>query len=123
MSARRLLALLVVVALGLLLICPTALSRSTLSHINATGSDFTTNPDDDDEDPDIPNGYIDGDDDNWDKPGTKGHVVAEPFDGSGGAGMGADTNRSEYVLSRIEISLSVRLALLLQSWVINSYVR
>jgi hypothetical protein len=123
MSARRLLALLVVVALGLLLICPAALSRSTLSLTDATGSGFTTNPDDDDEDPDIPNGNIDGDDDNWDKPGTKGHTVAEQFDGSGGAGAGADTKRSEDVLSRMEISLSIRLALLLQSWVTNSYLR
>jgi hypothetical protein len=123
MSARRLLALLVVVALGLLLVCPTALSRSTLSLTNVTGSGFTTNPDDDDEDPDIPNGYIDGDDDNWDKPGTKGHTVAERLDGNSGAGTGADTNRSEYVLSRMEISLSVRLALLLQSWVTNSFLR
>jgi hypothetical protein len=123
MSARRLLALLVVVALGLLLICPTALSRSTLSLTDATGSNFTTNPDDDDEDPDIPNGNLDGDDDNWDKPGTKGHTVAEQFDGNSGAGTGAGANGSEVVLSRMEISLSVRLALLLQSWVINSYLR
>ena len=124
MSARRLLALLVVVALGLLLICPTALSRYEHPLIDGTNSTiYTTNPDDDDPDPDIPNGHIDGDDDNWDKSAVRGHATAESFGGSGEAGTDAGTNGTEDVLSRMEISLSVRLALLLQSWVIFSALR
>ena len=53
MSARRLLALLVVVMLGLLLICPTALSRPVMSLHDVSGGSDVTNPDEDD-DPDIP---------------------------------------------------------------------
>ena len=121
MSARRLLALLVVVALGLLLICPTALSRYPLTDVSNTI--IATNPNDDDPDPDIPNGHIDGDDDNWDKSAVKGHTTAESFGGTGEAGMGEGTNGTEDVLSRMEISLSARLALLLQSWVIFSALR
>ena len=123
MSARRLLAMLVVVALGLLLICPTALSRCEHPLIDGTNSIYTTNPNDDDPDPDIPNGVIDGDDDNWDKTAIKGHTTAESFGGGGEAGTNEGTNGSEDVLSRMEISLSVRLALLLQSWVIFSSLR
>jgi len=123
MSARRLLALLVVVALGLLLICPTALSRPEHPLTDATHSGYATNPDDDDPDPDIPNGNMDGDDDNWDKSAIKGHTTAESFGGGGEAGTEEGTNGSEDVLSRMEISLSVRLALLLQSWVIFSGLR
>ena len=123
MSARRLLVLLVVVALGLLLICPTALSRPELPLIDATDLGHTTNPDDDDEDPDIPNGNVDGDDDNWDKSAIKGHTVAESYGGRNGVGTGVDSSSSEDVLSRMEVSLSVRLALLLQSWVIFSGLR
>jgi hypothetical protein len=123
MSARRLLALLVVVALGLLLICPTAMSRLERPLIDATGSGYTTDPNDDDPDPDIPNGNIDGDDDNWDKSAVKGYSTDESFGGSGGVGSGEGTNGSEDVLSRMEIGLSIRLALLLQSWVIFGSLR
>ena len=123
MSARRLLALLVVVAFGLLLICPTALSRCEHQLIDGTGSMYTTSPDDDDPDPDIPNGIIGGDDDNWDKSAIKRHTTAESFGGRGEAGIDEGTNESEDVFSRVEISLSVRLALLLQSWVIFSALR
>ncbi len=83
----------------------------------------TTNPDDDDEDPDIPNGNVDGDDDNWDKSAVRGHTVAESFGESGGAVTGAETGGSEDVLSRVEISLSMRLALFLQSWILFSGLR
>lgn len=123
MSARRLLALLVVVVLGLLLMCPTAFSRPEHPLVDVTHSGDATNPDDVDDDPDIPNGNIDGDDDNWDKPVVNGHTAAESFGGSGGAVVGADTNGSEDVLSKIEISLSMRLALFLQSWVLFSGLR
>ncbi|MFH1690000.1 MAG: hypothetical protein ABIE42_07150 [Candidatus Eisenbacteria bacterium] len=122
MSARRLLALLVVVALGLLLMCPTALSRPEHPLVDATGAGDATNPGDE-EDPDIPNGNIDGDDDNWDKSAVNGYTVAESFGESGGVVWGADTSGSEDVLSRMEISLSMRLTLLLQSWVIFSGLR
>ena len=123
MSARRLLAQLVVVALGLLLLCPTALSRPEHPLIDATGSGHVQVPEDDDDDPDVPDGNIDGDDDNWDKTAIKGHTTAESFGGGGEAGTSEGTNGSEDVLSRMEISLSVRLALLLQSWVIFSALR
>ena len=123
MSARRLLVLLVVVMLGLLLFCPTALSRPEMSLHDVSGGSHATNPDDDDEDPDIPDGSVDGDDDNWDKSAIKGHTVAESFGGSRGVGMGVDSSSSEDVLSRMEVSLSIRLALLLQSWVIFSGLR
>jgi hypothetical protein len=124
MSARRLLALLVVVALGLLLMCPTALSRPEHPLIDVTGSGYTNNPDEEDDDPEIPNGILDGgDDDNWDKSAVKGHTVASSFGEGGGVGSGAGTSGSEIVLSRLEVSLSVRLALFLQSWVIFSSMR
>ena len=119
MSARRLLALLVVVALGLLLMCPTAFSRPEHPLVDATGTIFTTDPDEDDDDPEIPDGTVDGgDDDNWDKSAIKGHSVAESSDDGSGVGMGASTGMSEDVLSRLEVSLGVRLALFLQSWVV-----
>ena len=118
MSARRLLALLVVVVLGLLLTCPTALSRPGMPLYEEYGGSDVTNPNDDD-DPDVPN----GDDDNWDKFAIRGHTVAESFGGSRGVGMGADSSSSEDVLSRMEVSLSVRLALLLQSWFVFSGLR
>ena len=122
MSARRLLALLVVVVLGLLLICPTALSRPGTPLYNVSDSWGAVNPDDDDEDPDIPNDP-EGDDDNWDKSAIRGHTVAESFGGGSREGMGAGSSSSEDVLSLMEVSLSVRLALLLQSWVIFSGLR
>jgi hypothetical protein len=123
-SARRLLALLVVVALGLLLMCPTALSRPERPRVDVTATGYTHNPDEDDDDPEIPDGSLDGgDDDNWDKSAVRGHTVAESFGEGGGVGTGADTSGSEDVLSRMEISLSMRLALLLQSWVLISGVR
>lgn len=118
MSARRLLALLVVVALGLLLLCPTALSRPERPLVDATGANYTNNPDEDPDDPEIPDGSLDGgDDDNWDKSAVKGHTVAESF-GESGAATGEDASGSEDVLSGMEISLSMRLALFIQSWVI-----
>jgi len=123
MSARRLLALLVVVVFGVLLICPTALSRPGTPLHDVSDDLNVTNPSDDEDDPDIPDGIIDGDDDNWDKPGVKGHTVAESCGGSGGVGMGAGSSSTEDALSRMEVSLSVRLALLLQSWVIFSGLR
>jgi hypothetical protein len=123
MSARRLLALLVVVALGLLLSCPTALSRHVHPLIDGTGTFYTTNPDDGDPDPDIPNGNIDGDDDNWDKSAVRGHTTAESIGGGGEVGTDEGTTGSEDVLSRMEIGLRVRLALLLQSWVLFSTLR
>lgn len=123
MSARKLLALLVVVALGLLLMCSTALSRPEHPLVDVTHSGDTTSPGDDDDDPDIPNGYIDGDDDNWDKSAVGNHTVAESFGENGDVGTGAGANGSEDVLSRMEISLGTRLALLLQSWVILSGLR
>ena len=122
MSARRLLALLVVVMLGLLLLCPTALSRPVMSLYDVSGGSDVTNPDEDD-DPDIPDGNLDGDDDNWDKSAIKGHTVAESHGGSNGVGMGVDSSSSEDMLSRIEVSLSTRLALLLQSWFVFSGLR
>ena len=117
MSARRLLALLVVVMLGLLLTCPTALSRPGTPLHDASDSWGAVNPDDDDEDPDIPNDP-EGDDDNWDKSAIKGHTVAESFGEGSCEGTGAGSSSSEDVLSRMEVSLSIRLALLLQSWVV-----
>ena len=122
MSARRLLALLVVVALGLLLTCPTALSRPETPRYDVNGGSDVTQPGDDD-DPDVPNGDVDGDDDNWDKSAIRGHTVAESCGENNGVGMGADSSSSEDALSRMEVSLSVRLALLLQSWVIFSSLR
>ena len=122
MSARRLLALLVVVVLGLLLTCPTALSRPEMPLYDVHGGPDVTQPDDDD-DPDIPNGDVEGDDDNWDKSAIRGHTVAESCGENNGVGMGADSSSSEDALSRMEVSLSVRLALLLQSWVIFSSLR
>lgn len=121
MSARRLLALLVVVVLGLLLTCPTALSRPGTPLIEEYGGSDVTKPNDDD--PDVPNGDIEGDDDNWDKSAIRGHTVAESCGGNSGVEMGADSSSSEDVLSRMEVSLSIRLALLLQSWVIFSSLR
>ncbi len=123
MSARRLLALLVVVVLGLLLICPTALSRPGTPLHSASDSWGAVNPDDDEEDPDIPNADPEGDDDNWDKSAIRGHTVAESFGGGSCEGTGAGSSSSEDVLSRMEISLGIRLALLLQSWVIFSGLR
>ena len=122
MSARRLLVLLVVVALGLLLICPAALSRPLIPLQEVGGSWGAVDPDDDDEDPDIPHDP-EGDDDNWDKSAIKGHTVAESCGGSSREGMGAGTSSSDDVLSRMGISLSIRLALLLQSWVLFSGLR
>ena len=49
MSARKLLALLVVVMLGLLLICPTALARPEMPLQDVNGGSCTIDPDEDDE--------------------------------------------------------------------------
>lgn len=122
MSARKLLALLVVVMLGLFLICPTALSRPEMPLVDVSGGSDATNPDDED-DPDIPDGDVDGDDDNWDKSAIKGHTVAESYGGSSGVVTGVDSSSSEDVLSRMEVGLSIRLALLLQSWFVLSGLR
>ena len=121
MSARKLLALLVVVMLGLLLICPTALARPETPLQDVSGGSCTSDPDE--EDPDNPNGSKDGDDDNWDKPAIKGHAVAESYGGNSGVVTGVDSSSSEDVLSRMEVSLSIRLALLLQSWFVFSGLR
>jgi len=123
MSARRLLALLVVVMLGLLLICPTALARPETPLHDVSGGSCTTDPDEDEEDPDVPHGSKDGDDDNWDKSAIRGHTVAKSYGGSSGVVTGVDSSSSEDVLSRIEVSLSMRLALLLQSWFVFSGLR
>jgi hypothetical protein len=123
MSARRLLALLVVVMLGLLLTCPTALARHEMPLQNVSGGSCTSDPDEDDEDPDDPNGVKGGDDDNWDKSAIKGHMLAESGGGGSGVVTGVDSSSSEDVLSRIEVSLSMRLALLLQSWLVFSGLR
>jgi len=123
MSARKLLALLVVAVSGLLLICPTALARPEMPLYDVSGGSYTTNPDEDDEDPDDPNGSKDGDDDNWDKSVIRGHTVAESYGGSSGVVTGVDSSSSEDVLSRMEVSLSIRLALLLQSWIVFSGLR
>jgi len=114
-------ALLVVVMLGLLLICPTALARPGMPLQNVSGGSCTSDPDE--EDPDNPNGSKDGDDDNWDKPAIKGHMVAESYGGNSGVVTGVDSSSSEDVLSRMEVSLSIRLALLLQSWFVFSGLR
>lgn len=121
MSARRLLALLVVAMLGLLLICTTALARPEMPLHDVSCGWCTTEPDE--EDPDGPNGSKDGDDDNWDKSAIKGHTVAESCGGSSGVVTGVDSSSSEDVLSRMEVSLSIRLALLLQSWFVFSGLR
>ncbi len=121
MSARRLLALLVVVMLGLLLICTTAFARPEMPLHDVSGGSCTTEPDE--EDPDGPNGSKGGDDDNWDKSTIKGHTVAESCGGSSGVVTGVDSSSSEDVLSRMEVSLSIRLALLLQSWFVFSGLR
>ncbi len=122
MSARKLLALLVVVMLGLLLICPTALARPETPLQDVSGGSGTTDPEA--EDPDDPNVSKDGDDDNWDKSAINGHIiVAESCGGSSGVVTGVDSSSSEDVLSRIEVSLSMRLALLLQSWFVFSGLR
>ncbi len=121
MSARNLLALLVVAVLGLLLICTTALARPEMPLENVSGGSCTTEPDE--EDPDDPNGTKDGDDDNWDKSTIRGHTVAESYGGSSGVVTGVDSSSSEDVLSRMEVSLSIRLALLLQSWFVFSGLR
>jgi len=120
MSARRLLALLVVVLLGLLLASPTALSRSELPRYDVCdygGPAYADDEDDNDDDPDeTPNGFV-GDDDNWDKRDQGKHHTAHAFGASGGA------SSSEDELSRVEVGLGVRLALLLQQWVLNQYAR
>jgi hypothetical protein len=109
MSARRLLALLVVVVLGLLLANPAALSRTAAPlHCATSWYDSAGNPDEDD--PDDPNGFVDGDDDNWDRPSGHGHTVAE----MGGAGAGTDT--SGFELSRTEVGLSSTMFALLRAW-------
>jgi hypothetical protein len=125
MSARRLLALLVVVLLGLLLASPTALSRSELPRYDVTnsGGPAYADDDDDDDDPDGPPDGIVGDDDNWDKSAVRPHATAECFGGSGSLGGGAGNSSSEVELSRMEIGLSVRLALFLQSWLVLSSLR
>jgi hypothetical protein len=124
MSARRLLALLVVVLLGLLLASPSALSRPELPRCDVShgGGPVFADGDDDDgnDDPGVPNGNV-GDDDNWDKQAAGRHVEASPLDGSVGAGeVVPGTSSSEVELSRMEIGLSMRLALFLQSWLFIS---
>ena len=111
MSARRLLALLVVVVLGLLLVNPAALSRieSPLYRADSWFGD-TTNPNDDPDDDD-PNGFVDGDDDNWDKPAGHGHRVAEAREATQGAG----TDTSEDRLSRTEVGLRFTLLAVLRA--------
>jgi hypothetical protein len=126
MSARKLLALLVVVLLGLLLASPTAMSRSDLPRYDVTNADgpaFADGDGDDDPDvPDVPNGVV-GDDDNWDKSAVRTHGTAERFGGGGCRSAGVGTSISEVELSRMEIGLSVRLAMYLQSWLILSSLR
>jgi hypothetical protein len=126
MSARRLLALLMVVLLGLLLASPTALSRPVLPLRDASNSVGPALAEDDDDggddDPGIPDGVV-GDDDNWDKQAVKTHCVAYPFDAVGGGSEGSGASSSEVALSRMEIGFSLRLALFFQSWVVLSGLR
>jgi hypothetical protein len=117
MSARRLLALLVVVVFGLLLANPTAMSRTGTPHTRATSwYDDAGNPDDgiDDDDPD---GVVDGDDDNWDRPVGHGHLVATAGTAGGGGGSDADTDTSGKQLSRTEVGLRFARVALLRAWI------
>lgn len=123
MSARRLIALLVVVVLGLLLTSPTALSRPDVTRNNAAGWYGTHDTADNDDDPNEPNdGFVPGDDDNWDKANTNGHSIDESF-GSGDDEDGVDSGVSVDKLSRVEFGLRTRLALLLQRWIILAGLR
>jgi hypothetical protein len=118
MSARRLLALLMVVVLGLLLANPTALSRTGTPHHGAVPWHDTSGTSDDGEpDDDDPNGFVDGDDDNWDRPAGHGHRAAAPFDGQGGAETGAVTDTSEDQLERTEVDLGFTLFSMLRGWI------
>jgi hypothetical protein len=121
MSAKRLFALLVVVVLGLLLIAPTALSRPELPRYSEGELYDVDNPDDGDpnDDPNV----VNGDDDNWDKVGVRGHSVAEISSAGGGAGDGAGTDGSEEELSLWEIGLRTRLLLLFGNWIIFTSLR
>jgi hypothetical protein len=118
MSARKLLALLVVVVLGLLLANPTAMSRTGTPHNRAAswledaGSSDDGDPDDDD-----PNGFVDGDDDNWDRPVGHGHHVAVPGNAQGGAETGAVTDTSADQLARTEVDLGFTLVAMLRGWI------
>jgi hypothetical protein len=125
MSARRLIALLVVVVLGLLLTSPTALSRSDATPRYADGwyGTYDTTDDNDDDDPNDPNdGLVDGDDDNWDKAHTMGHSIDASFS-AGGDEDGVDSGVSVEKLSRVEFGLRTRLVLLLQRWIILAGLR
>ena len=123
MSAKRVFALLVVVVLGLLLTTPAALSRPELPrHTVGVVIDYG-NPDDGDPDDDDPNGFVDGDDDNWDKVNGHGHDVAEMDSANEGSGDGAGTDVSEEELSLWEVGLRTRLLLLLGNWIIFSSLR
>lgn len=122
MSARRLIALLVVVVLGLLLTSPTALSRPDVTRSDAGGWYGPHYTADDDDDPDDPNdGFVPGDDDNWDKTNTNGHSIDESL-GAGGED-GVDSGVSVDKLSRMEFGLRTRLTLLLQRWIILAGLR
>lgn len=117
MSARRLLALLVVVVFGLLLVNPTALSRTGTPHTRAISwYEDAGNPDDgiDDDDPD---GVVNGDDDNWDRPVGYGHVVAAAVAAGGVEDSGAATDTSGKQLSRTEVGPGFGLAALLRAWI------
>ena len=121
MSAKRLFALLVVVVLGLLLIAPAALSRPEMPRYDVGELNDVDDPDGGD--PDDPNGFVDGDDDNWDKVRARGHSVAEISCADDGADDGAGTNGSEEELSLWEIGLRTRLLLLLGNWIVFSSLR
>ncbi|MBN2565054.1 MAG: hypothetical protein JXB46_05035 [Candidatus Eisenbacteria bacterium] len=115
MSARRFLALLVVVVLGLLLANPAALSRTEAPLHRATSwYEDAGNPDEDD--PDDPNGFVDGDDDNWDRPSGHGHAVADLGGAEVGTETGAVTDTSERLLSWTEVGLRSTIAALLRAW-------
>jgi hypothetical protein len=118
MSARRLLALLVVVVLGLLLANPAALSRTGTPHSRAVPwHENAGNPNDGDPDDDDPNGLVDGDDDNWDRPLGHGHYTAASFGAEGGAETGAVTDTSEDQLVRTEVEPGFTLVAMLRVWI------
>lgn len=123
MSAKRVFALLVVVVLGLLLTSPTALSRSEIPrYTDCPVVEDATNPDDGDPDDD-PDGLLDGDDDNWDKPAGHGHQVGESFGTADGAVRETGNTISEDKLSLSEVGLSFRLALFVHSWILLAATR
>jgi hypothetical protein len=106
-----------VVVLGLLLVNPAAMSRLGAPHNRAASwCEDAANPEDDPDDDD-PNGFVDGDDDNWDRPQGHGHHAAVPGEVEGGADTGAVTDTSEDQLARTEVDLGFTFFALLRGWI------